>query len=244
MAQLWLKICDIINKYHSVDGHHGRTVLLLPHTPLVALEDLKKYDQFTMKNRLDQVFAQLHDEEMRQIMDDYIIQNCQCGPADGGFVDHLRWWALGDFDCERLFDKTSRFKIAKGTSALAQAILNDCQNMKLLLSTPIAAIDRTNSDRVVVHGRNGQTFTGRTAICTIPLNILQQIEFRPPLEGDKQRVVNEGQCRGGTKCSVKLVKPVGCWFCLAPYPNPISQGFSDDEEGSILILLGPDGLLV
>ena len=99
-AQLWLKICDIMNKYHSVDGHHGRTVLLLLHTPLVALEDLKKYDQFTMKDRLDQVFAQLHDEEIRQIMDDYIIQNCQCSPADRGFVDHLRWWALGDFDCE------------------------------------------------------------------------------------------------------------------------------------------------
>lgn len=243
MAQLWPKICEIMNKYHNVDGLHGRTVLPLPHTPLAALDQLKTFDQLSMKDRLDQVFADLNDDEMKEIMDAYIIQNSQCGAADGGFIDHLRWWALGDFDSERLYDKTSRFKIAKGTSALAQAILNDCQNLELLLSTPIRSIDRTNPDQVIVHGEHGQSFVSRTVICTVPLNVVDQIEFQPPLQEEKQRVVNEGQCGGGIKFSVKLEKPVGCWYCLAPYPNPISQGFSDDAEGSILILFGPDGLL-
>lgn len=243
MAQLWPKICDVMNKYHNIDGLHGRTVLPMPHSPWAALDQLKKFDQLTMKDRLDQVLTDLDDNEMKEIMDAYIIQNSQCGPADGGFIDHLRWWALGDFDSERLYDKTSRYKIANGTSALAQAIFNDCQNMEVLLSTPIRSIDRSNPEKVLVHSRNGQTFTGRTVICTIPLNVLQEVEFQPAFQGEKQRVVNEGQCRGGTKFSVKLEKPVGCWYCLAPYPNPISQGFSDDAEGSILVLFGPDGLI-
>ena len=81
-------------------------------------------------------------------------------------------------------------------------------------------------------------------ICTIPLNALHRLEFHPPLEdGEKPRLIDEGQCRGGTKFAAKLETPVDCWFGLAAYPNPITQAFTDEEKGSIILGFGLDGLL-
>ena len=246
MSDLWPQLCAWMNLYHDVDGQSGRSVLPLPHTPLVALEQLKKYDRLSMQDRLDQISDVLFrdDEEMKQFLDAYLSQNSQCSLTEGGFLDHLRWWALGDFDSERLFDKTSRFKIREGTSALARAILNDCRQTELRLSTSIISVDRTTKGRVIARSDNGQSFIGRTVICTIPLNVLHHLEFHPPLEDEeKRRVINEGQCRGGIKFAAKLENPIGCWFGLAAYPNPITHAFTDDEEGSIILGFGPDGLL-
>ena len=244
MSDLWPKICTLMNIYHDVDGRFGRTVLPLPHTPLVAFDELKKYDRLSMQDRLDQISDAFHDdEEMKEIMDAYLAQNSQCSLANGGFLDHLRWWALGDFDSARLYDKTSRFKLRGGTSALARAILNDCRQVELRLSTPIISVDRTTKNRVTVRSGNGQSFTSRALICTIPLNALHHLDFQPPLDEEKRRVITEGQCRGGTKFVAKLETPVGCWFGLAASPNPITHAFTDDADGTVILGFGPDGLL-
>ena len=55
-------------------------------------------------------------------------------------------------------------------------------------------------------------------------------------------IINEGQCQGGTEFAAKLETPIGCWFRLAVYSNPIIRAFIDDEEGSIILGFGPDGL--
>jgi monoamine oxidase len=142
-----------------------------------------------------------------------------------------------------MFEKLGRYKIKQGTSALAQAILSDCQNATLLLSTPILSIDRTSENSVLIRTQTGQLLTGRTTIVTVPLNVLQNIEFIPPLELKKKEAATTGQCRGGTKFWIKLEKPVGDWFGFAPYPNPITMAYTDDDEGSVIVGFGPDELL-
>jgi monoamine oxidase len=244
MTEFLPQICEAMNKYSDVDGNQGRTVLPLPHNPLTAIEAVQTYDQLSMQDRLDQISESFNNnKELYEIMDAYLSMNSQCKLSDSGFMDHLRWWALGDYEACRLFDKTSRYKINEGTSTLAQAILDDCRNVKLLLSTPIVSVNRTNDNHVTICTQNGQVFTARTTIITIPLNTLQKIEFSPPLQAEKQRAITEGQCRGGSKFSVKLEKPVGNWSGYAPYPSPITMAFTDDEEGTIIIAFGMDDLL-
>ena len=244
MTELLPQICHVMNKYSDVDGVHGRMVLPLPHDPLTEFELVQKYDQFSMQDRLDQLADLFKDKkELYEVMDAYLSMNSQCRLSESGFLDHLRWWALGDYDTCRLFDKTSRYKITQGTSALAQAILRDCRNVKLLFSTPITSIHRTDDHRVAIHAQNGQIYTARTSIITIPLNVLQHIEFSPALQPEKQRVINERQCRGGSKFAVKLAKPIGNWNAYAPYPSPITMAFTDDAEGTTIIAFGMEDLL-
>jgi len=244
MTDLLPQLCEAMNKYSDVDGVQGRTVLPLPHDPLAASEAIQTYDKLSMQDRLDQISTFFdNNKELYEIMDAYLAMNPQCKLSESGFIDHLRWWALGDYETCRLFDKTSRYKINEGTSALAGAIFNDCRNVKLLLSTPIVSVNRTNDNSVTICAENGQVFTARTAVITIPLNTLRNTEFSPPLNLEKQRVINEGQCRGGSKFSVKLEKPVGNWCGYAPYPSPITMAFTDDKEGTIIIAFGIDDLL-
>lgn len=244
MTELLPQICHMMNEYSNVDGVHGRTVLPLPHDPLSTLETVQMYDKLSMQDRLDQIADLFKDKkELYEIMDAYLSMNSQCRLSESGFLDHLRWWALGDYDTSRLFDKTSRYKITQGTSALAQAILRDCRDVKLLLSTPIVSVNRTDDNNVAIHTQNGQIYTARSTIITIPLNTLQQIEFSPPLQTEKQRAIGEAQCLGGSKFTVKLAKPIGNWTAYAPYPSPITMAFTDDEEGTTIIAFGMEDLL-
>jgi monoamine oxidase len=183
MADYWLELAKAMEKYSDVDGVQGRTVMPLPHTPFAANEAVQKYDQLSLKDRLDQVLNSLDcNDEITQMLLSLLSMNLQGDIATGGFMDHLRWWALGDYDMPRMFEKLGRYKIKQGTSALAQAILSDCQNATLLLSTPILSIDRTSGNSVLIRTQTGQLLTGRTTIVTVPLNVLQNIEFIPPLE--------------------------------------------------------------
>jgi monoamine oxidase len=243
-TDLYPKLFDLMNKFSDIDGERGRTIFPLPHAPLTALEAIRTYDHLSMQDRLDQISSSFADNaEMHAILVAYLSMNTQCDLAKSGFLDHLCFWALGDYDTTRTWDKTSRYKIRQGTSALAQAMLDDCQDVNLLLSTPVTSIHRTDDKRVTIQTHNDQFFVARSAIITIPLNALHTIEFQPALEVEKQRAIAEGQCSGGTKFWVKLENAVGNWCGFAPYPNPITVAYTDDEEGTIIVGFGPDNAL-
>ncbi|CAF4050418.1 unnamed protein product [Rotaria sordida] len=245
MADHWVAMGKAMEKYSDVDGFQGRTVMPLPHTPFTSNEAVQMYDQLSMQDRLNQVINSLDDnnEEIIQMLLSLLSMNMQGNIAQGGFIDHLRWWALGDYDMNRMFEKLGRYKIKEGTSALARAILNDCQKVTLLLSTSVKSIDRTSRNSVIIRTQTDELLIGRTAIVTVPLNALNKIEFMPPLELQKQEAITIGQCPGGIKFWVKLEKPVGNWLGFAPYPNPITMAYTDDEDGFFIVGFGPDGIL-
>ena len=239
------KLFELINAFNDVDGMLGRTVFPRPHAPLTAFEVVRKYEGLTMQDRLNQISGDFadDDDDMRQILDAYLSMNTQGNLAESGFLDHLCFWALGDYETSQTWDKTSRYKIREGTSALAQAIFNDCQGVDLLLSTPIASIHRADDGTVQMHTRAGQVLTGLAAIITVPLNALHNVDFQPALGSEKQRAIGEGQCRGGTKFWVKLEQPIGNWCGFAAYPSPITVAYTDDREGAMIVGFGPDDAL-
>ncbi|CAF3034896.1 unnamed protein product [Rotaria sp. Silwood2] len=100
------------------------------------------------------------------------------------------------YDTIRTWDKTSRYKIREGTNALAQAILNDCQDVNLLLSTPVVSIHRTDDKTVIIHTQSQQVFNACATIITVPLNVLHNIEFTPTLEFEKQSAITEDDQEG------------------------------------------------
>jgi len=180
---------------------------------------------------------------MRQILDAYLSMNTQGALAKSGWLDHLCFWTLGDYDTIRMWDKTSRYKINEGTSALAQAMFNDCQDVNLLLSTPVVSIHRTDYKRVTIQTQSRQFLIAHAAIITVPLNASHNLEFQTAVEPEKQRSIMKGQCRSGTKFWMKLENSVGNWCSFAPYPNRITVAYTDDKEGTIIVGFVPDNTL-
>ena len=244
MSECFTALDKAMMKYSDVDGSQGRTVVPLPHSPFAANEAVEKYDKMSMQDRYDLVASSLEcDEHVKQILLSFLSMNMQGDISQGGFIDHLRWWALGDYDTSRLFDKLDRYKIKQGTTGLAQAILNDCRNVTLALSTPIQSVNRTNPEQVLVRTKTNQILKSRAVIVAVPLNVMQRIEFIPEFEQKKKQAIDADQCVGGTKFWVQLDKPVGQWLGFAPYPSPITMAFTDDADGSIIVGFGPDGIL-
>ena len=243
--ELYPKLFRLMNRFADVDGVQGRTVFPFPHTPLAARQAIETYDHLSMKDRLNQIDDAFEtiDDEMKQILDAYLSMNSQCDLANAGFLDHLCFWALGDFQTMSMWDKTSRYKIQQGTTGLANAILDDCKNVQLQLSTTIESIRHDENQFVQISSSTGETFVGRSTIVTVALNALHEIQFDPPLNNEKQRAINEGQCRGGTKFWAKLQKPMGQWCGFAAHPNPITTAYTDDAEGRIVVGFGPDDAL-
>jgi pseudooxynicotine oxidase len=243
-ADLYPKLFDIMNKFSDIDGANGRTTFPLPHEPMAAEEVIRTYDHLSMRDRLEQISNCFeNDDDLRQFIDAYLSMNTQGDLSKSGFLDHMCFWALGDRDTNQMWNKTSRYKIREGMNTLAQAILDDCQNVDLLLSTPVTQIKRTHNNRLMMCTEDKQLFVGLVAIITVPLNALHNIDFEPTLTISKQNAIAHGQCPGGTKFWIKLESPIGSWCGFAPYPNPITVAYTDDIEGTIIVGFGPDNAL-
>lgn len=209
MAELRPKIQEILTKFSDVDNVQGRSVIPMPQNPLVAMEILQKYDQLSIQDRFDQISDAFgDDEEIRQVIAALLSINVQADMATGGFIDHLCSWAHGNYEANTRSDVGSRYKLADGMSALAQAVLDDCRDVQLVLSMPVMSVHSIDN-QVTIRTSTGQLYTSRVAVSTVPLNVLNTIHFEPPLSLEKQRAISQGQCRGGIKFWVKLQEPVG-----------------------------------
>ncbi|CAF1059942.1 unnamed protein product [Rotaria sp. Silwood1] len=190
---------------------------------LCELMTIQTYDHMTMQERLKQISSSFdYHDNMRQILDTYLSMNTQYDLRKSGFLDHLCFWALEDYDTIRTSDKTSRSKIREGESALVQAILDDCQDVNLLLFTSVISVHRTEDKKVRIQTQSQQVFNVRTTIITVPLNPLHNIEFQSTLEFEKLCAIAEGQCRGDTKFWAKLKNSI---------------------EGTVIVCFGPDNAL-
>src|SRR5207253_3246007 len=78
-----------------------------------------------------------------------------------------------------------------GTRRLIEAMVADGRP-DVVLSSPVAAVDQ-DGDGATVTMRDGQTFSARAVVVTVPLNALRALEFRPALSGGKQAAMAGGQ---------------------------------------------------
>jgi monoamine oxidase len=80
-------------------------------------------------------------------------------------------------------------------TGLAQAIFSEsvtANNLSHLFSLPLAEIKDSDSIVRVICREDGQCFVGKTLISTIPLNVLSDVKFDPPLDPLKSTAGNEG----------------------------------------------------
>jgi monoamine oxidase len=237
---VWEKIAKAMERFCNVDGQGGRAVLPLAHDPLFRKEALARWDALSLQDRLDALHL---NREMRDLLSPQLSINCHNELGQAGFADMLRWWSLGDFDMNRMFDKLGRYKIREGMGELAARMLADC-GCDVALSEPVAAVAR-HEDGSVVTTAKGTSYRARAVVMAVPLNVLKNIRMTPELSAGKQKMAADGHTGRGTKCYIHIKQKVGNWMGMAPHPSPITLTWTEQQrdDGTLLVCFGPPGLL-
>jgi len=97
----------------------------------------------------------------------------------------------------------SGYRLTAGTGALADAILADAR-AEVRLATPVRKLTQQDSHGVAAETPAG-VFRARLGIVAVPLNVLKNVDFDPPLSDGKRRLSTEELACNGVKVWV-LVK--------------------------------------
>lgn len=223
-----------LSAYCNVDGASGRVAFANPHADSADL--LGEFDGQSLADRFRDTPV---SGRQRDLLLSFISMNAATDPGKGSLYDQLRWWALGDYSADSLLKRLGRYKIAKGTSALALALLKD-SNADLVLEEPVSRVE-TVEGKVRIHAKNFSVGC-KAVVVAVPMNVLDDIDFGQGLPEARSAAHRERHVCAGTKFIARVDRNVGAWVGFAPYPNPLTMVVADREvDGkSVLVGFGPD----
>lgn len=153
-------------EFFKIDGLDSRQLMPYPHDPFREPALWKKYDHLAVRQRLDSLknFSQYEKDLFESQINTF-------GSAPGteiGFVEALRWYALGGHNIASVFELAGIYKIGHGgMSSLARAILQDFRG-DILCNSPVSGIHQ-NGTIVTVRTKNEKIYRAKSVVSTIPL---------------------------------------------------------------------------
>lgn len=231
MAKAW----DI---FVDIDGQNGRTVCPLPHAQLdnvvVDRATVEKLDKISCQERFDQV-SHLLTAEQQGILISLLLHISGGTMENSSAWDMVRSHALLMHNSDNFADVWLRYKLRDGQTELAKRIFQEAVETGLdyAFSTPIHSISeegdgtRTTPTVVQVKTAAGETFRARKVICTIPLNVLKDIQFNPPLSPLRQEAIRAGHVNQMTKIHADVKdRELERWNGMR-YPALLMYGYAD-----------------
>ena len=152
-----------------------------------------------------------------------------------GLAQAYRWAALAGHDMNEFQDTFELFSIKDGTKKLIESILGDA-DVELKLSTPVSVIEKIDGSHKITT-RDGEEFIAKSVIAAIPINVIDNIEFKPPLSEGKQKIAAEKQTSKGIKVWAKVRGLEGAATMKAPPEYPVNSAhveIIDGDEGYIM----------
>jgi len=118
-------------------------------------------------------------------------------PNASSYVEMMRCYALSGWNTVVFKDTAARYKFAKGTGALVDAIVRD-GGFDVITNAQATAITQS-PEGVMVETSDGRTFHGRAGIVTLPMNVMNTVDFNPPLAAIKREAAEIKHAGGGSK---------------------------------------------
>lgn len=223
-------------------GDYAETVFPRPHDPLYAREAVKDIDGMSIQDRIDE----LDDvtTEQKDILNAYFSLCCDASASEGALSSMVRWLPLSGNTISGTLDVT-RFKIDGGTKSLIDSMIAD-STAEVRFNAAVSALT-TDDKGVTATLRDGSTVRAKSAVVAVPLPVLGDITFDPPLLEAKRPAIEAGQLCEGLKFWVRIkttdTKPM---FALAPEDEVISYAHTEQiyDDGQLLVAFGVDGTRV
>ncbi|KAF5005118.1 hypothetical protein FDECE_8438 [Fusarium decemcellulare] len=218
----------------NVDGQFGRTICPLPHAqldnPIVDRSTVEKWDQLSCHDRFEEIKHTLTAEEQGLLVS-LLLHISGGNMKESSLWDMIRSHALLMHSSDNFADVWLRYKLRDGQTALAKRLFQEATDagLEYAFSTPVKSIKQESfGDRpVVVSTNNGDIFRARKIINTIPLNVLKDIEFSPPLSQRRQEAINIGHVNHMTKVHADVSnKELERWNGMR-FPGLLMYGYGD-----------------
>jgi monoamine oxidase len=146
----------------------------------------------------------------------------------------LRIFALCGHNVGSYYDVNARYQLKDGTIALINKIVEDGKP-DVKLNTYVKRIEQ-KADHVVVSTAAGEVITAAAVVCTVPLNVLKDVEFVPAIHPHKLAASKEGHPGRGFKIYAEVKGRV---------PNVLLYGDEDEViEEAFAYHIGDDKSLI
>ncbi|KAJ3562130.1 hypothetical protein NPX13_g8680 [Xylaria arbuscula] len=222
----------------NVDGRFGRTLCPLPHAmldnPIVDRATVEQWDQLSCHDRYEQIKHTLTAEEQGLLVS-LLLHISGGNMKNSSLWDMIRSHALLMHSTDNFGDVWLRYKLRDGQTELAKRMFNDAvkNGVEYSFSTPVTAVtqaqDKSFSGKslVTVKATNNAVFRGRKLITTIPLNVLKDIKFSPPLSQRRQEAINIGHVNQMTKIHADVADPELEYWNGCRFPGLLMYAYSD-----------------
>jgi hypothetical protein len=151
---------------------------------------------------------------------------CGADMDKAGMFDVLRWLALGGYTMDGLYETEDQFKIQTGQSNFARCFFEEAiqsRNLSHSFNTVVTSV-QDQGNQVIVN----RTWSAKTLICTIPLNVLRKVAFELTLSPSKMAATRPGNINHGAKVHLEVLgSALRSWSCASWPPTRVCHGSGD-----------------
>lgn len=223
------------NLFVNVDGENCRKVCPLPHAQLdniqVSRAEVEKWDAYSCNDRFQEIKDQLSAEEQGLLV--ALLLHISGGNMHNSSLwDMIRSHALISHNSDNFEEVWTTYKLKEGQSALARRMFDEAAQcgLEYAFSTPIRSVTENPNgtpDLVEVATNNGRKYHAHRVISTIPLNVLRDITFSPPLSAKRQEAINTGHVNFMTKIHAEVEgSGLASWNGMR-FPGELMFGYGD-----------------
>lgn len=231
------KVYKLLETRMKTVQQDAKTYFPDPFHPFDKEADAAAIDSYSVHDKMNQLKISKKEKEIFLSLWSLIFHG---SPREAAYTQALRWTALSLYDWKLLLQTFSAFQLKEGTKKLAESIAGDIKG-DILFSHTVSAV-KQKDDGYEVTTMEGKVFTSSAVVCTLPLNILSNIDFQPSLSKAKQRAIAEKQTSQGVKLWVKVKNYKKPFYAMAPSDSPLNYiQFEYERDGeAMLVCFGPD----
>ncbi|PYH74833.1 flavin monoamine oxidase family protein [Aspergillus vadensis CBS 113365] len=222
----------VASKFFSIDGLDSRALMPYPHDSLREPAPWKRYDHLSVGERLEMPDLDGLSVWEKELFASNVSTFGSAPVKDIGFVEALRWFALGGHTMAGVFELAGVYKLGGGgMTAFARAVLGEFTG-HVCFGAVVERIDH-GREMVKVVMKDGRRVEAGAVVSTIPLNCLSDITFHPPLSPLKKAAIAKGHINKGAKIHFKLRETLPGWFFTAHDGSDSSFVFAfSDHNGT------------
>lgn len=209
-----------------------------PHLLDTTSPKLKAVDEISIRTKLDELSL---SAEQTELLDGMWALNFNGHPENSAWTQGLRWAALAGGSWQLLFEACAYYKLATGTKGLLEAIAGDAASADFRLGVAVIRVEHSEMGAEVALA-DDSVLRARHVIVTLPLNVLNDIEFSPPLHPTKAAASAEGQASTGVKFWARVKGELPNFVALSSgaYPLNYAQAEYRVDGDTIVVGFGPD----
>lgn len=216
----------------------SRTYFERPFQPLHRSDLLQNLDKLTLRDRLTEL-ALTPEEEL--LVNGQTAVYAGGSSTTGAFTMFAHWWALAGHTNQGWND-TMRWRIAKGTKALLQAMINEAKPT-IKLSSPVASVNDTGSIAYVTTTA-GTRYSAKAVVVAMPVNGLSTVKFTPSLPAALTTATTQGiAVANAVKLWIHARKGAGRVYgqgAEGGSPIPMLLPFKETSEGMLYVAFSTD----